>query len=542
MVARETEHELDLKSGVSIVVGTANYRAVRGRTVVCAVLDEVGVWKSETTMAPDIETYSALTPALARIPGSMLIGISTPFRRRGLLYERWQKYYRKNDPNVLVVAGASPLFNPKVPQSLIDEELARDPERAGAEWLAEWRSDLSDFLDRGLIDAAVVSGVVVRPPQRGFDYVAFCDSAGGRGDSFTAAIAHAEDGGIVLDALYERRPPFNPADVVAEVAALLRSYGVNRVTGDRYSAEWVIGAFAKDGINYRQTAKDRSAIYAEVLPLFTSGRARLLDNARLVHQFVSLERRTGAAGKDRINHPDGGADDLANATAGALLLASTDAQPTLIAARDLLINDGAAPLPKVIQAFLAVLVVGEDGRMAVTYLAVPPDPVFGPVVLVDFEAGQFSPAIFGIVAMRLETMTREACGNGRRPIGAFLVEGPHINQARDAMVLRFCDPVLDWGGRRDGRWDRFDLAKVTKGDAMRALLLNVGARVGEGRVKLGADAVEKAKRHPLGSALSLHLGEADASPLRLSFLVAVNAIFPPGSSFRPPDIPATRIG
>ena len=58
----------------------------------------------------------------------MLIGISTPFRRRGLLYERWQKYYRKNDPNVLVVAGASPLFNPKVPQSLIDEELARDPE------------------------------------------------------------------------------------------------------------------------------------------------------------------------------------------------------------------------------------------------------------------------------------------------------------------------------------------------------------------------------------------------------------------------------
>ena len=85
MVARETEHELDLKSGVSIVVGTANYRAVRGRTVVCAVLDEVGVWKSETTMAPDVETYSALTPALARIPGSMLIGISTPFRRRGLL-------------------------------------------------------------------------------------------------------------------------------------------------------------------------------------------------------------------------------------------------------------------------------------------------------------------------------------------------------------------------------------------------------------------------------------------------------------------------
>ena len=60
--------ELDLKSGVSIVVGTANYRAVRGRTVVCAVLDEVGVWKSETTMAPDIENLFGIDAAWRAFP------------------------------------------------------------------------------------------------------------------------------------------------------------------------------------------------------------------------------------------------------------------------------------------------------------------------------------------------------------------------------------------------------------------------------------------------------------------------------------------
>ena len=52
LVARETAEGLDLTTGVSIVVGTNNYRAVRGRTVVCAILDEVGVWRSDTSTAP----------------------------------------------------------------------------------------------------------------------------------------------------------------------------------------------------------------------------------------------------------------------------------------------------------------------------------------------------------------------------------------------------------------------------------------------------------------------------------------------------------
>ena len=44
----------------------------------------------------------------------------------------------------------------------------------------------------------------------------------------------------------------------------------------------------------------------------------LLDNDRMVAQFVALERRTSANGKDQITHPPAGHDDLANAIAGAL--------------------------------------------------------------------------------------------------------------------------------------------------------------------------------------------------------------------------------
>ena len=42
---------------------------------------------------------------------------------------------------------------------------------------------------------------------------------------------------------------------------------------------------------------------------------------RLVQQLATLERRTARGGKDSIDHPPGGHDDIANAIAGAALLA-----------------------------------------------------------------------------------------------------------------------------------------------------------------------------------------------------------------------------
>ena len=131
-----------------------------------------------------------MIPGMARVPGAMLIGISTPYRRSGLLYTRCQRHYGK-DGDVLVVCGATPLFNPTCPQQVIDDAIAEDTEKGSAEWLAQWRSDLADFLDRELIEAAVDLGVVVAPIS-GRVYCAFADPSGGQGDSFTVAIAHLE--------------------------------------------------------------------------------------------------------------------------------------------------------------------------------------------------------------------------------------------------------------------------------------------------------------------------------------------------------------
>ena len=321
------DDSIELRNRVVIEVHTNSYRSVRGRSLLCVICDEVAFWRSEDSASPDVETAGAVAPGLARIRGSMLILISTAHKRSGLLYQKWRDAYGRSDPDVLVVKGTTLQFNPTFDAKTIERQIASDPALYRAEYLSEWRDDLSSFISRDLLEAAVDRGVIVRSPIDGTKYQAFADPSGGAHDSFTLGISHREkDGSIVLDLLFERHAPFNPSEVTEEIAALLKSYRCTHVTGDKYAARWVTEAFAKAGITYRQSDADRSAIYLDALPLFTSGRARLIDSARLVAQFAALERRVFSTGRDRVDHGRTGKDDACNAAAGALVLAARPTQ------------------------------------------------------------------------------------------------------------------------------------------------------------------------------------------------------------------------
>jgi hypothetical protein len=103
----------------------------------------------------------------------------------------------------------------------------------------------------------------------------------------------------VLDCVREVRPPFSPESVVSEFATLLSSYRVGAVRGDRYAGEWPREQFRKVGIDYLPADKNKSELYGALLPLLNSRRVDLLDDKKLVAEFVGLERRT-ARGRDNI--------------------------------------------------------------------------------------------------------------------------------------------------------------------------------------------------------------------------------------------------
>ncbi len=325
MLERVTEDTIELNNRVEIIVTTNSFRAVRGRSVVLAIFDEVAFWKDESSATPDVETYKAVEPGLATFPTGMMIGISSPHRRAGLLYERWQKYYGTDDDEVLVVRGPSKLFNPTLPQSVIDRAMERDPEAAAAEYGAEWRTDLVAFVSPEVVEACTPPGRFELPPMAGVAYTAFTDPSGGSSDSMTLAISHMYGDTPVLDCIREVKAPFSPESVVLEFAAVLRAYGLNKVTGDRYGGEWPRERFSEAGITYEISERTKAEIYLNTLPLLNSGTAELLDIPNLTKQLCGLERRAVRGGRASIDHAPGAHDDVANAACGALLLAGKPA-------------------------------------------------------------------------------------------------------------------------------------------------------------------------------------------------------------------------
>jgi hypothetical protein len=311
---------IDLINHVTLEVHTASYRSVRGYTVAAAILDEVAFWRSEDSANPDSEIVAALLPAMTTIPGALLLGISSPYSRRGILWDRYQQRYAQEGDPVLVFQAESRLMNPTLSEETVAAAYRDDPSNAAAEYGAEFRSDIEGFLQPEWLDAAVREGVHEIAPVAGMSYVGFTDPSGGANDAFTLGISHNENGRLILDVLRVRRPPFNPLSVCAEFAAVLKSYGLSRVTGDRYSAEFVVSAMQASGVHYEPSTRSTSDVYLEILPHFAQGSVQLLDHRVLLNELRQLERRTGR-GKDVISHQPRSHDDAACSACGSLLLA-----------------------------------------------------------------------------------------------------------------------------------------------------------------------------------------------------------------------------
>ena len=322
MVERDLAEQIDLKNRVSIAIKTNSYRTIRGFTCLAAILEETAFWRSELTANPDREVVNALKPALATIPDSLLLSISTPYSRRGILYDIYKKAYGQPG-KTLVWKAPSLVMNPTLDANLIQEALADDPQAAAAEWNCEWRQDIESFMSFEALASCVVTGRTEIPPLPGIRYNAFIDPSFGGQDSFTLAIAHSELEGrfFILDLVKEWKPGFKPEAVVAECAAIVKAYRCYWITSDRFSREWVRDQFRFYGIETRFSHLSASEIYLDFLPIVTSRTVELLDLKRLIGQLANLERRVRTGGYDLVTHFPGQHDDLANAAAGAIVFA-----------------------------------------------------------------------------------------------------------------------------------------------------------------------------------------------------------------------------
>jgi hypothetical protein len=324
-VAEVTTDEIRLKNGNVICTLPVDYRTLRGRTLLLAILDEASFLRDATSSTPDIEAARALLPGLSTT-GGMLVVLSSPYRRAGLLFQLHRDHFGKDDgdDDVLVVAGPSTTFNPTLDVGMLEAARQSDPEAAASEWFGTWRSDLAAFLDDATIESAVDrSRPLELPPRAGFNYFAFVDASAGRHDAFAICVAHGEGQRMVADVVRGCPAPFDPQRVANEYADLAREYGCRSVTGDNYAGEWVAGAFRAAGVAYERAELTASELFLEGLPLFARGMASIPPHPALLRELRLLERRVSRSGKDSVGSPANATDDHANALFGALVLAGT---------------------------------------------------------------------------------------------------------------------------------------------------------------------------------------------------------------------------
>jgi hypothetical protein len=156
MIEDEQTEFIALNNRVVIEIATASFRVTRGYTFAAVLADETAFWRDENSANPDSEIFRALRPGLSTIPGSILLNASSPYSKKGVLYSTFKRHWGADDGRVLVWRGTTAEMNPSIDQAIIDEAYADDPASAAAEYGAEFRDDIADFVAREVVENCVV--------------------------------------------------------------------------------------------------------------------------------------------------------------------------------------------------------------------------------------------------------------------------------------------------------------------------------------------------------------------------------------------------
>ena len=177
LIERETADSFDLTNGTTIEVHPASAKSTRGYAVVGGLLDEVAFFPTDDAAEPDYAVLDAIRPGMATIPNAMLLCASSPYAKRGALFDAFCKHYAKDGDPVLVWRAPTRTMNPCVPQQVIDAATERDPAAASSEYLAEFRTDISAFVPREVVLSCGDPGEIERPYDSAHRYTAFYQAA-----------------------------------------------------------------------------------------------------------------------------------------------------------------------------------------------------------------------------------------------------------------------------------------------------------------------------------------------------------------------------
>lgn len=318
-----TQDIITLKNNVEIQVFPCSIGKIRGQSLICFIADEVAHWKVDGVDV-DSDVLDSARPGLD-FDYSKMIKISTPWIRKGEIWQDFRQYYGKANNDVLVFQGDTETIFPAYAEKnrkKLERQKKRNPLMYETERLARFRSDLSAMYDPAMIDKAVNPDRPLEIPYRkDVAYKAFTDCSGGVGkDHYAYCCGHLENEKVIIDIVRSRAPKFNPDEVTAGYCDLAKAYKINKVYGDKFSGDWASNSWAKHDIDYERSEKTKSELYLEAESPFNTERVDLPDKELPITQLKNLIRKTRSGGKDSVDTDSGQPEDEANVIAGVIWL------------------------------------------------------------------------------------------------------------------------------------------------------------------------------------------------------------------------------
>jgi hypothetical protein len=303
---------------VECLPATRGGSALRGRSLVSAVLDECAFFRSDDHVVNDGDVFRAVAPRV--MPGGMVVLASTPWVAAGLMFTEFD---RNHGHPISALAAHAPtvLLRPdSKTRALVERERERDPDNARREFDAEFlASGSSTFFDADVLEEA--QAIWLHEPRKPDHHTAGADFAFLADASALVIVSRAEEDLRVADIL-ERRPtkaaPLVPSNVVSEFAARAKKYGIQSLVSDSHGKASVIEHLAAHGLGFVDAPAGQRAIaqtYVAVRDLLVEGRLALPRHDRLLRQMLETIATPLPGGGLRISHPRvaGGHGDIVSA-------------------------------------------------------------------------------------------------------------------------------------------------------------------------------------------------------------------------------------
>lgn len=308
--------------------------AVRGRSLVGAVLDECAFFRDESFQVNDAEVFRAVAPRVLR--GGQVIVASTPWTEGGLLHD----FHKRNHGHPLdAISAHAPtllLRDDDHTRSYVARERARDQANASREFDAEFMAAGAEaFLDARAVDAAEDGGILLPTPRLAGAIITAGADFAFRSDSSALAIVQRADL-YQLSQLVEVTPdgsPLKPSAVVKRFASELRPFEIDTLIADGHYRQSIEEHLETDGL-YLQPAPEGASgkvdTYVAARSLLHEGLVKLPSHERLTRQLKAVVSRPLPGGGVSITSPrsrSGGHGDLVSALVLALWSASRQAAP-----------------------------------------------------------------------------------------------------------------------------------------------------------------------------------------------------------------------